>query len=99
MISNRIYNDVITLHHNSSYVPYQILITTPLTLMRRRYMTKLSLSHALAQSTKISLFEAKISQTIEETEDLPDTIESFGKIRGAFLPWCCYSVTHSVHSL
>src|ERR1700742_540189 len=44
-------------------------------------MTKLSLSHALAQSVKISLFESLISSTIEQTQDLPDTISSFGKIR------------------
>jgi uncharacterized Rmd1/YagE family protein len=41
-------------------------------------MTKLSLSHALAQSVKISLFESLISSTIEDTRDLPETISSFG---------------------
>jgi uncharacterized Rmd1/YagE family protein len=30
---------------------------------------------------KISLFESHISTTIENTQDLPDTISSFGKIR------------------
>lgn len=44
------------------------------------YMTKLSLSHALSQSVKISLFEELISRTIEETKDIPEVISETGKI-------------------
>jgi len=44
------------------------------------YMTKLSLSHALAQSVKMSLFESLISNTIEETKDIPEIISETGKI-------------------
>jgi len=43
-------------------------------------MTKLSLSHALAQSVKISLFEELISTTIEHTKDIPGIISETGKI-------------------
>ncbi|KAG6831154.1 hypothetical protein H0H87_006084 [Tephrocybe sp. NHM501043] len=43
-------------------------------------MTKLSLSHALSQSVKISLFEGLISTTIEETKDIPEVISETGKI-------------------
>ena len=42
--------------------------------------TKLSLSHALAQSVKISLFEELISSTIEQTKDIPRSISETGKI-------------------
>ncbi|TFY53461.1 hypothetical protein EVJ58_g9440 [Rhodofomes roseus] len=42
--------------------------------------TKLSLSHALSQSVKISLFEELISTTIEETKDIPEIISETGKI-------------------
>lgn len=42
--------------------------------------TKLSLSHALAQSVKISLFEELISSTIEQTKDIPKTLSETGKI-------------------
>ncbi|KAG6330272.1 hypothetical protein ID866_8815 [Astraeus odoratus] len=42
--------------------------------------TKLSLSHALSQSVKISLFEALISSKIEETKDIPETLSETGKI-------------------
>ncbi|KAG6899206.1 hypothetical protein C0993_012334 [Termitomyces sp. T159_Od127] len=42
--------------------------------------TKLSLSHALSQSVKISLFEGLISTTIEETKDIPEVISETGKI-------------------
>jgi len=43
-------------------------------------MTKLSLSHALAQSVKISLFEDLISATIDETKEYPEIISTTGKI-------------------
>ena len=44
------------------------------------YMTKLSLSHALAQSTKISFFEGVIDNTIDATKDIPQSIAESGKI-------------------
>lgn len=43
-------------------------------------MTKLSLSHALAQSTKISFFEGVIDNTIDTTKDIPQSIAESGKI-------------------
>lgn len=43
-------------------------------------MTKLSLSHALSQSVKISLFEELISSKIEETKDIPEVMSETGKI-------------------
>ena len=50
--------------------------------MYRKLMnrTKLSLSHALAQSVKISLFEELISSTIEQTKDIPRSLSETGKI-------------------
>ena len=42
--------------------------------------TKLSLSHALSQSVKISLFEELIASTIEQTKDLPRSLSETGKI-------------------
>ncbi|CCV00313.1 unnamed protein product [Malassezia sympodialis ATCC 42132] len=45
-----------------------------------RYMTKLSLSHALAQSTKISFFESVIETTIDTTKDIPRSIAESGKV-------------------
>lgn len=44
------------------------------------YMTKLSLSHALAQSTKISFFESVIDATIDTTKDIPRSIAESGKV-------------------
>ncbi|KAI6099480.1 hypothetical protein EDD16DRAFT_501775 [Pisolithus croceorrhizus] len=44
------------------------------------YMTKLSLSHALSQSVKISLFEALVSSKIEDTKDIPEILSETGKI-------------------
>lgn len=46
--------------------------------MSRR--TKLSLSHALSQSVKISLFEELIAATIDQTKELPKSLSETGKI-------------------
>jgi hypothetical protein len=59
--------------------------------------TKLALSHALAQSVKISLFEELISSTIEQTKDIPKSLSETGKIGvrpsipPADLHWRCCS--------
>ncbi|KAM9895506.1 hypothetical protein OXX79_008043 [Metschnikowia pulcherrima] len=44
------------------------------------YMLKLSVSHALAQSVKISLFEELVDNTIEDTHDIPQQIAHTGKV-------------------
>ena len=44
------------------------------------YMTKLSISHAIAQSVKISLFEELVDNTIEDTQDIPQEIALTGKV-------------------
>jgi len=48
--------------------------------MEAHSRTKLALSHALAQSVKISLFEELISSTIEQTKDIPKSLSETGKI-------------------
>ncbi|KAH8653691.1 hypothetical protein BX600DRAFT_440751 [Xylariales sp. PMI_506] len=47
---------------------------------KRNYMTKLAISHALAQSVKTSLFEELIASTIETCKDIPTQIALTGKI-------------------
>lgn len=44
------------------------------------YMLKLSISHALAQLVKISLFEELVDNTIEDTQDIPQQIAQTGKV-------------------
>lgn len=44
------------------------------------YMLKLSISHALSQSVKISLFEELVDNTIEDTQDIPQQIAHTGKV-------------------
>ncbi|CAI1908070.1 hypothetical protein SEUBUCD646_0D02340 [Saccharomyces eubayanus] len=44
------------------------------------YMVKLSISHAIAQSVKISLFEELVDNTIEDTQDIPQEIAYSGKV-------------------
>ncbi|KAG6848629.1 hypothetical protein H0H93_015367 [Arthromyces matolae] len=66
---------------NYYYANYSRIYNDVITLRKgSSYMTKLSLSHALSQSVKISLFEGLISTTIEETKDIPEIISETGKI-------------------
>ncbi|KAJ3530143.1 hypothetical protein NMY22_g8694 [Coprinellus aureogranulatus] len=66
---------------NYYYANYSRIYNDVITLRKgSSYMTKLSLSHALSQSVKISLFEDLISTTVEETKDIPEIISETGKI-------------------
>ncbi|KAI0293973.1 hypothetical protein BC826DRAFT_1091733 [Russula brevipes] len=66
---------------NFYYANYSRIYNDVITLRKgSSYMTKLSLSHALSQSVKISLFEDLISATIEETKEYPEIISETGKI-------------------
>ncbi|TVY26947.1 Sporulation protein RMD1 [Lachnellula hyalina] len=47
---------------------------------KSNYMTKLAISHALAQSVKTSLFEAMVDSTIEKNKDIPEEIAQTGAI-------------------
>ncbi|KAL9104318.1 MAG: hypothetical protein Q9163_000709 [Psora crenata] len=47
---------------------------------KKNYMTKLAISHALAQSVKTSLFEDLLSTTIASTQSLPEQIALTGSI-------------------
>lgn len=47
---------------------------------KQNYMTKLAISHALAQSVKTSLFEELIASTIDTCKDIPTQIALTGKI-------------------
>ena len=47
---------------------------------KRNYMTKLAISHALAQSVKTSLFEDSLATNIASTQSLPEQIALTGSI-------------------
>ncbi|WVQ86279.1 hypothetical protein IAT38_008447 [Cryptococcus sp. DSM 104549] len=66
---------------NFYYADYSRIYNDVITLRKgSSYMTKLSLSHALSQSVKISLFEELIMATIEQTKDIPKILSETGKI-------------------
>ncbi|KDD75005.1 YagE family hypothetical protein [Helicosporidium sp. ATCC 50920] len=44
------------------------------------YLLKLSISHALAQSTKLSVYEARVVAIVESTKDLPERLASTGRV-------------------
>lgn len=50
-------------------------------LRDHNYMTKLAISHAIAQSAKISLFEELVDNTINATQDFPQEMAQTGKVQ------------------
>ncbi|KAK3692261.1 hypothetical protein B0T22DRAFT_435563 [Podospora appendiculata] len=76
-------DDVETEHFNFYYTrEYQARIYNDFITLRDKnnYMTKLAISHALAQSVKTSLFEELIASTIDTCKDIPTQIALTGKI-------------------
>ena len=76
-------DDIVTENFNFYYTrEYQARIYNDFISLRekRNYMTKLAISHALAQSVKTSLYEDLVDNTIEATKDLPERIALTGKV-------------------
>ena len=65
-------------HFNTSSPPriYNDIIT----LTKGGDMIKLTISHAIAQSVKLALFEQRIEETISRTQHIPSMLSSTGKI-------------------
>jgi len=56
-------------------------------------MVKLTISHAIAQSVKMTLFEGLIENTINATKNIPQTMAETGKVpmsRYGYLNACCH---------
>ncbi|KNE57474.1 hypothetical protein AMAG_03185 [Allomyces macrogynus ATCC 38327] len=66
-------------HYNSNYQPriYNDIISLK---NPANYMAKLTISHAIAQSTKLTLFEGLIEETISATKHIPQTMATSGKV-------------------
>ncbi|CAK4000600.1 sporulation RMD1 [Lecanosticta acicola] len=76
-------DDVQTEEFNFYYTrEYQARIYNDFISLRdkKNYMTKLAISHALAQSTKTSLFEDLVDATISTTQGIPSQIATTGRI-------------------
>jgi uncharacterized Rmd1/YagE family protein len=52
-----------------------------ITLHNKNVLTKLSLSHGIAQSIKLATFEEAIEKTVELSKNLPKELEKNGKIK------------------
>ena len=61
----KIQNDVVTLHH----------------AMAGDAMVRQSIAHALAQSTKLCVFEERVAMLAEETKTLPEQLASTGHVK------------------
>ncbi|KAI9222705.1 hypothetical protein BC828DRAFT_11054 [Blastocladiella britannica] len=66
-------------HYNSSYQPrvYNDVISLR---NPQNYMAKLTISHAVAQSVKLSNFESLMEETISATRHIPQTMALTGKV-------------------
>ncbi|KAF9913656.1 hypothetical protein BX616_009766 [Lobosporangium transversale] len=66
-------------YYNSEYQPriYNDVITLK---SAGNYMVKLTISHAIAQSVKMTLFEGLIENTINATKHIPQTMAETGKV-------------------
>lgn len=49
--------------------------------LRSDHLIKLSISHALAQSAKLSVYEERVIQIVESTKDLPEALAATGEVR------------------
>jgi uncharacterized Rmd1/YagE family protein len=47
---------------------------------------KVSISHALAQSAKLNLYEARMGELVNLTKDMPDHLARTGKVRSSGRP-------------
>ena len=99
LISPRIYNDVITLRRGSSYMWVEnSIIRCPLSLLTCVLdRTKLSLSHALSQSVKISLVSISVYQsTLLPPRLRIDGFEFTCRLRTLWCPLWTYFLFFSV---
>ncbi|PSC74837.1 Sporulation RMD1 [Micractinium conductrix] len=48
--------------------------------LRNDHLIKLSISHALAQSAKLSVYEERVIEIVESTKDLPETLAATGEV-------------------
>ena len=67
-----IQNDMITIHHRFA----------------ADHLIKLSISHALSQSTKLCVFEERVLEIVASTKDLPEILASTGWHLGPRLQLC-----------
>ncbi|KAI8909081.1 hypothetical protein EDD86DRAFT_191224 [Gorgonomyces haynaldii] len=66
-------------HYNTYYQPriYNDIITLK---NPANFMLKITISHAIAQSVKLTLFENKVEETIDDTKHIPQIMAEDGKI-------------------
>jgi uncharacterized Rmd1/YagE family protein len=71
-------NDTITISHHFAH----------------DHLTKLSISHALTQSTKLCVFAERVMETVQSTKDLPELLASTGDCpRASELPYVAWEQT------
>ena len=79
---NEVEKDEFSFHYTASEKPH--IQNDTFTINYRLagdHVLKLSISHALAQSTKLSVYEARVVEIVEETKDLPEILATVGEVK------------------
>ncbi|KAJ1970293.1 sporulation protein rmd1 [Dispira parvispora] len=72
--------DVFNLYYNPDFPP---MIYNDVIRLRqpKNYMVKLAISHAIAQSVKLALYEELVEDTINDTKHIPQLMAETGRVR------------------
>ena len=81
-------NDEFQFHYTASERPH--IQNDTITINHRfahDHLIKLSISHALSQSTKLCVFEERVLEIVQSTRDLPERLASSGTLHAG--KWGC----------
>lgn len=74
--------DEFTFHYTVSEKPHIQNDTITINYrLANDHLIKLSISHALAQSTKLSVYEERVMEIVESTKDLPEILATTGRVK------------------
>ncbi|EFN59105.1 hypothetical protein CHLNCDRAFT_137893 [Chlorella variabilis] len=81
LTQNEIEVDEFQFHYSLSEKPHIQNDTITINYrLRNDHLIKLSISHALAQSAKLSVYEERVIEIVENTKDLPETLAATGEV-------------------
>lgn len=80
--ANEVEKDEFSFHYTATEKPHIQNDTFTINYrLASDHILKLSISHALAQSTKLSVYEQRVVEIVEETKDLPEILATVGEVK------------------
>ena len=70
--------ETLKFYHDAGHSPR--LFNDIICLRSGHYMVKMTISHAIAQSVKLTIYEELVESTIDSTKDIPRMISATGKV-------------------